>query len=139
MEVLLKERIRLIDGLIERMRREKEVSIVEILKEEIDKLKRLNEDYESALQRKSVCRKEEAEGKTKYLLSDGSIYVANRAKGYKYLYDSLTSVVTYEFTNGQIERTFPGGIKEIRSPNGKIVIKTPDKEYDIVRDKIDLK
>lgn len=133
MEGILKERMNTVEGLIERMKKREEVSITELLKEEIEKLKRLNEEYEAVLTRKSVCQKEEKQGKIKYTLSDGSIYVVNKRKGYKYLYDSCTSIITYEFENGQVERTFPGGIKEIRASDGRILIKTSEREYDVVK------
>jgi len=84
------------------------------------------------LHRKRVKTKEETESKVKYVLSDGSVYVIHKTKRYKYLYDAGTGVMTYEFSNGQIERTFPAGIKEIRGTDGKIVIKNAEKEYDVV-------
>ncbi|KAI5160118.1 hypothetical protein NEAUS03_0886 [Nematocida ausubeli] len=133
MDGILKERLSVIDRLIQKIRDEKEVRVTDILKEEIDRLKRLNAEYEEVLSKKKVKSKEEIKGnKIKYTLSDGSIYVINKKKNYKYLYDINTSIITYEFGNGQIERTFPFGIKEIRMPDGKIVIKSSEKEYDLL-------
>ncbi|OAG29001.1 hypothetical protein NEDG_01140 [Nematocida displodere] len=132
MEEVLKEKVKSIDSIIAKMKTHGEHSLVELLKEEIDKLKRLNEEYETQLSNKTVKNKETTATKTKYTLSDGSIYVINKGKNYKYLYDSNTSVITYEFSNGQIERTFPTGIKEIRRTDGKIIIKTSEKEYDVI-------
>ncbi|KAI5171029.1 hypothetical protein NEFER03_0431 [Nematocida sp. LUAm3] len=131
MHILL-ERIKAIDELVERMKKGKEVPLVEILREEIEKLKRLNEQYEDSLRRKSIKTKEEEESKIKYTLSDGSVYVVHKLKKYKYLYDAGNSCITYEFPNGQIERTFPGGIKEIRAADGRIIIKHADKDYDVL-------
>ncbi|KAI5192173.1 hypothetical protein NECID01_1828 [Nematocida sp. AWRm77] len=133
MEEVLKEKMERIDSLVMRIKENKEATLVDILKEEIEKLKKLNQEYESVLQKKSVRSKEESPGKTKYTLSDGSIYVVHKAKQYKYLYDAATSVITYEFSNGQVERTFPAGIKEIRGPSGEIIIKLSDKEYEVVK------
>ncbi|KAI5190982.1 hypothetical protein NEMIN01_1315 [Nematocida minor] len=132
MEAVLKEKLSAIDRIIEKMKEKKEVTLTEVLKEEIDRLKRLNKEYEEVLNRKKVKSREESSGKIKYTLSDGSVYVVHKEKKYKYLYDANTSIITYEFGNGQIERTFPFGIKEIRTPNGKIVIKTSEKEYDLL-------
>lgn len=128
----MKEKISTIDRIIERMREKKEVSLTEVLREEIERLKKLNKEYEEVLNRKKVKSKEEIRGKVKYTLSDGSVYVVHKEKKYKYLYDANTSIFTYEFGNGQIERTFPFGIKEIRTPDGKIVIKSSEKEYDVL-------
>lgn len=132
MEAVLKEKLSTIDRIIERMREKKEGTLTEVLREEIERLKRLNKEYEEILNRKRVKSKEENNGKIRYTLSDGSIYVVHKDKQYKYLYDANTSIVTYEFGNGQIERTFPFGIKEIRTPTGKIIVKTSDKEYDLL-------
>ncbi|KAI5187235.1 hypothetical protein NEHOM01_2031 [Nematocida homosporus] len=132
MERVLWERIKALDGLIDRMKENKEIGLVEILREEIERLRRLNEEYEEVIQRKRVKSKEESEGKVKYWLNDGSVYVVNKDRKYKYLYDKSSGVVTYEFGSGQIERTFPGGIKEIRTADGKIIVKNSEKEYDIV-------
>ena len=48
---------------------------------------------------------------------------------YRYLYNFKSKTITYEFENGQIERTFVNGMKEIRKSDGSIVIKTNAKEY----------
>jgi len=132
MEEVLKESVERIDRIIMKIKQNKETSLLDLLKEEIDKLKKLNEEYESVLSRKSIKSKEETNSKIKYRLNDGSIYVVDKLKQFKYLYDSGTGIVTYEFSNGQIERTFPAGIKEIRDANGKIIIKTSEKEYDVI-------
>jgi hypothetical protein len=78
-----------------------------------------------------VVRKEDGRNKTRYYLRDGSIYVIRKGRGsYRYLYDSQTRTVTYEFKNGQVERTFDGGIKEIRRKTGEIVIKCGINDYE---------
>lgn len=132
MEALLRDKMQFIDSVIARMKREEPLSVVGLLKEEIRKLQRLNREYENSLRRKSVLQREETEGKTRYRLGDGSLYVVNRRRGYKCLYDKATGVVTYEFGNGQVERTFPGGIKEIRCPDGRVAVKTGEGDYDIL-------
>ena len=132
MEAVLKEKVSTIDRIIARMKDTADSTLMSMLKEEIDKLKQLNKEYERMLHRKRVKTKEETDSKVKYVLSDGSVYVIHKIKQYKYLYDAHTGVVTYEFSNGQIERTFPAGIKEIRGIDGKIVIKNAEKEYDVV-------
>lgn len=132
MEAVLKEKIKSIDHLVECMKKARNISALDILQEEIGKLRRLNQEYEGMLRRKAVKEKQETPRKIKYTLNDGSVYVVHKSKKYRYLYDAASSVVTYEFENGQIERTFPSGIKEIRTADGKIVIKESEKEYDVI-------
>lgn len=136
MEMLLKEKVAVIDRIILEMssrKEEKNSSLLEVLREEIKRLHSLNEEYEAALKKKTVSHREDRPGKTKYILRDGSLYVVNKKYRYRYLYDSRTNVVTYEFENGQVERTFPGGIKEIRYPDGKLAVKTGERDYDIIK------
>lgn len=132
MEIVLREKVEFVDRIIKGMNTSKEGSLIDILKAEIKKLQKLNQEYESVLKRKTVARKEESPGKTKYSLQDGSVYVVNRKRRYKYLYDAATGIITYEFETGQVERTFPGGIKEIRFPDGRVVVKTGEKDYDVL-------
>jgi hypothetical protein len=71
--------------------------------------------------------------KIRYHLKDGSTYVVNRENKYRYLYDVGTKIITYEFSNGKIERTFPGGLKEIRHPDGTVTIRNGTKDYDFIK------
>ena len=105
------------------------VSPIAILEEEIKLLKELNAKHSEDLQNKKVVKKEEGLTKTRYYLKDGSVYVV-KGKDFRYLYDSKSKIITYEFESGQIERTFSGGLKEIRRKDGSIVIKNGQKEYD---------
>jgi hypothetical protein len=50
----IKEKVELIEKLIKRMDSKKSVPLIEVLKEEIIKLKKLNEDYKSLLNTKNV-------------------------------------------------------------------------------------
>ncbi|EJW05389.1 hypothetical protein EDEG_00053 [Edhazardia aedis USNM 41457] len=129
MEEKLKDRINFIESIFSKMENKK--SLIDVLKEEIRKLKALNLEYKAILNNKKVVHFDKKKGKTRYYLSDGSTYVIN--KHYKYLYDSNTKIITYEFENGQIERTFPCGLKEIRYNDGNIVIKNGDKDYEYIQ------
>ncbi|EQB60201.1 hypothetical protein NAPIS_ORF02207 [Vairimorpha apis BRL 01] len=115
---------------MEKIESQKKMSLVEILKNEINKLKELNEQYKEILDSKKVVHKETTKHKTRYFLKDGSTYVV-RDK-YRYLYDSKSKIITYEFENGQIEKSFPNGIKEIRYSDGRVIIKNDNKDYDII-------
>jgi hypothetical protein len=133
MEGVLREKVEFIDSIVARMKRGESVSIVGVLKEETRKLQRLNREYEGALKKKSVVNKEDVGDKSRYRLGDGSLYVVNRKKGYRCLYDEATKTVTYEFSNGQVERTFPGGIKEIRCADGRVVVKSGEGDYEVLK------
>ncbi|KAI5179656.1 hypothetical protein NEOKW01_0119 [Nematocida sp. AWRm80] len=133
MESTLRNKLNSIDNLIALINN-KDTNLLELLRKEINTLKRMNKEYQERLQNKKIKSKEQLQNKIKYTLNDGSIYINNTAKKYKYLYDSKTNIITYEFSNGQIERTFPIGIKEIRTPDGKIVIKTEENEYEILKE-----
>lgn len=113
------------------MDKHKNLSVIDILKDEIIKLKKLNDEYKSLLDTKKVVHKDSMNSKTRYYLKDGSTYVVKHNK-YRYLYDAQTKIITYEFYNGQIEKTFPCGIKEIRHPDGSITVKNGAKDYDII-------
>ncbi|WUR04199.1 uncharacterized protein VNE69_07265 [Vairimorpha necatrix] len=126
----IKEKINSINRLMEKIESNKKPSIIELLKKEIEKLKELNNEYKDILDSKKVIHKEITNKKVRYYLQDGSTYVI-RDK-YRYLYDSKTKVITYEFDNGQIERSYPSGIKEIRFVDGSIIIKKDNKEYDVI-------
>lgn len=130
MREIIKEKICCINRLMEEIEKNKRPSLVELLKNEIDKLKQLNDQYKEALQSKKVIHKEVNNKKIRYFLQDGSTYVV-RDK-YRYLYDAKTKIITYEFDNGQIEKSFPNGIKEIRFSDGSLVIKSDNKEYDVI-------
>ncbi|EOB15488.1 hypothetical protein NBO_3g0039 [Nosema bombycis CQ1] len=134
MRQLLKFKLDYINTLMDKIESKKKTSLVDILREEIEKLKKLNSEYKDALDSKKVIHKEVHPNKVRYYLKDGSTYVIRNNK-YKYLYDNKTKIMTYEFSNGQIERTMPYGIKEIRYPDGSIVIKSDEKEYEVINKK----
>lgn len=108
-------------------------TLIKILKEEIEKLKSLNNEYQLFLESKKVVHKDGKGSKTRYYLKDGSTYVVG--KNYRYLYDAKTKTITYEFLNGQIERTFQNGIKEIRHNDGSITIRNGEKDYETIEGK----
>ena len=122
-------KMKYVEDLLSRLENRENVSVLSILKEEIKNLGTLCKDYNKTRDDKLVIKKEENMGKIRYYLKDGSVYVV-KGKEYRYLYDSKTKVVTYEFENGQIERTFFNGIKEIRKNDGTIIIKNGSKDYD---------
>lgn len=105
-------------------------NMTEVLKEEIDKLRTLNEQYKKFLNSKNVIHKDRKRDKTRYYLKDGSTYVIG--KNYRYLYDSRSKIITYEFSNGQVERTFSNGLKEIRHKDGTVTIKNGEKDYEFI-------
>lgn len=117
---------------MEQVESTKKPSIIELLKKEIEKLRELNNEYKNILDSKKVVHKEIEKKKIRYYLQDGSTYVI-RDK-YRYLYDAKSKVITYEFDNGQIERSYPSGIKEIRYGDGSIIIKNDNKDYDKLDD-----
>ncbi|KAK1351148.1 hypothetical protein CWI38_0382p0080 [Hamiltosporidium tvaerminnensis] len=133
MRTSIKEKINSIQALIDKMENKKNFSLIEILKEEIIKLKNLNDQYKSYIDTKKVVHTDSLKNKTRYHLKDGSTYVVNKNGKYRYLYDASTKIITYEFSNGQIEKTFPGGIKEIRYPDGTITIRNGEKDYDCIK------
>lgn len=93
----------------------------------------MNDEYQMLLDSKKVINTERKRDKTRYFLKDGSTYVVGR--NYKYLYDAKTRIITYEFANGQVERTFPTGVKEIRHSDGSIVVRCGEKDYDLIQNK----
>ncbi|KRH92087.1 putative T-complex 10/CenJ [Pseudoloma neurophilia] len=107
-------------------------SLVDVLRKEILKLRQLNEEYKQLLTDKRIVSKESNKIKDlkRYHLQDGSTYVIR--SNYKYLYDNKTRIITYQFKNGQIERTFPNGIKEIRYTDGSIGIRHGNNDYDYI-------
>ncbi|KAF5141146.1 t-complex 10 [Vairimorpha ceranae] len=129
---IIKEKINSINRLMEQVESTKKPSIIELLKKEIEKLRELNNEYKNILDSKKVVHKEIEKKKIRYYLQDGSTYVI-RDK-YRYLYDAKSKVITYEFDNGQIERSYPSGIKEIRYGDGSIIIKNDNKDYDKLDD-----
>ncbi|OQS54502.1 hypothetical protein EHP00_10 [Ecytonucleospora hepatopenaei] len=109
-----------------------EVDVVDLLKSELKNLKMIQDSINFEQQNKSVIKAEESLYKKRFYLKDGSTYVITNkpTKNYKYLYDAKTKIITYEFENGQIERTFECGLKEIRTNNGQIYIKYKDEGYE---------
>lgn len=132
MQENIKEKIECIDTLMKRIEEKRNVSVVDILKEEILKLRKLNEEYKGFLESKRVVHKDQFHHKTRYYLKDGSTYVV-KDNQYRYLYDARTKIITYEFSNGQIEKTFPLGLKEIRHPDGTITIKNGSKDHEYIK------
>ncbi|AFM99117.1 hypothetical protein KMI_02g02740 [Encephalitozoon hellem] len=132
MQENIKEKIDSIDALMKRLEENKNISVVDILKEEVLKLKKLNEEYRKALEDKRVMHKDQLQNKTRYYLKDGSTYVV-KSNQYRYLYDAKTKVITYEFSNGQIEKTFPSGLREIRYPDGSIAIKNGPRDHEYIK------
>lgn len=132
MQENIKEKIEAIGALMEQIERNKDISVVDILKEEILKLRKLNEEYKNILEAKRVMHKDQLQSKTRYYLKDGSTYVVKNNQ-YRYLYDAKTKIITYEFVNGQIEKTFPSGLKEIRYPDGSITIKNGSNDHEHIR------
>ena len=132
MQENIREKVESIDALMKQMDEKKSISVVDILKEEVLKLRRLNEEYRKALEAKRVVHKDQVQSKTRYYLKDGSTYVV-KGNQYRYLYDAKTKIITYDFFNGQIEKTFPCGLKEIRHPDGTITIKNGAKDHDYIR------
>lgn len=128
----IKEKTECIDTLMKRMEENRGMSAVDVLREEILKLRRLNEEYRRILDGKRVVHKDQVQSKTRYYLKDGSTYVVKGSQ-YRYLYDAKTKVITYEFANGQIEKTFPSGLKEIRHPDGSITIKNGARDHEYIK------
>lgn len=133
MQNRIKQKVSLIDALIKKMENKDKISLISILKTEIMKLKQLNQEYKKVVQEKKIVHEERKKNKTRYHLSDGSTYVVSHDKKYKYLYDANSRIITYEFENGQIERTFPNGIKEIRYADGSVGIRHGNKDYDLIK------
>jgi hypothetical protein len=122
-------KIKYIEELLTKVENHETQSILTIIRNELDELKKISIEHKKQSDDKKVVGREDKGGKTRYFLKDGSVYVI-KGRSYRYLYDSKTNVVTYEFENGQIERTFENGIKEIRQKDGSIVVKTGLKDYD---------
>jgi hypothetical protein len=126
-------KMKYIEELLTRLENREPPSIIALLKNEMEQLRLQVNVIKSQGEDKKVVGKEETLNKTRYYLKDGSVYVV-KGREYKYLYDSKTKVVTYEFDNGQIERTFQNGIKEIRKKDGTVIIKTGPKEFDYLNE-----
>lgn len=124
-------KMKYIEELLTKVENHEAPSILTIIKNEIETLKKLAEEHKLKTDEKKVIGKEDKGGRTRYFLKDGSVYVV-KGRNYRYLYDSKSKVVTYEFENGQIERTFEAGIKEIRKKDGTIVVKTGQKDYEFM-------
>lgn len=122
-------RMKYLEELIVRLENKETIDVETLLGHELQTLKQLCEEKIARDESKKVIRKEEKGLKSRYYLSDGSVYVV-KGRNYRYLYDSSSKIVTYEFENGQIERTFANGIKEIRRPDGSIIIKDGQAECD---------
>lgn len=128
---LIQDRFKFLETLLERLENRESTSVTAILEAEISRLRQLTAEYKHRSEAKKVISKEDKVGKERYFLKDGSVYVVKQNE-YKYLYDSNTKMMTYEFGNGQIERTFPNGLKEIRRTDGTVIIKTGPRDYDYV-------
>lgn len=131
---IIKAKIELLDKILRQMEEGRDLSIFDILQEEMSSLKSITDSYVEDRESKSVVKKEEGVHKTRFYLKDGSTYVISRKpdKNYKYLFDIRTKRVTYEFENGQVEHTFDNGIKEIRMGDGRIYIKTGANQYECI-------
>lgn len=128
---LVRAKLDYIDELLTKLESKEAPSIMAVLRHEMEALRALGAECVKARESKTVVRREEKPTMTRYYLKDGSVY-AVRAKDYRYLYDAQTKTVVYEFANGQIERTFENGIKEIRKKDGRIIIKNGAKDYDYI-------
>ena len=128
---LLHIKINYIEELLSKLENHETPSIIDIIKKELINLRKMTEECKIKSDEKKVVGREDKEGRTRYFLKDGSVYVVKERK-YRYLYDAKSKVVTYEFENGQVERTFDNGVKEIRRKDGSIVIKTGEKNYDFL-------
>ncbi|KAM0680842.1 hypothetical protein GINT2_001116 [Glugoides intestinalis] len=124
-------KMKYIEELLCKMENHESPSMTSLLKNELEQLKQHVVCLKEQGEEKKVVGKEVNGIRTRYYLKDGSVYVV-KGREYRYLYDSKTKMVTYEFENGQIERTFENGLKEIRKRDGSVVIKTGSKEYDFI-------
>ncbi len=127
--ITIKSKIRFIDDLLSKIENNEKSPLLSVLENEIEILNDLNNKYKEQLDKKKVYKKEQSNNKIRYYLNDGSVYFIKHHE-YRYLYDAETKIVTYEFENGQIERTFPNGLKEIRRKDGSVIIKHGIKDYD---------
>ncbi|ELA41442.1 uncharacterized protein VICG_01547 [Vittaforma corneae ATCC 50505] len=125
--VMLK--MKYVEELLTKLENREAPSVTTLLKEEIDRLKQQILELKAKNEEKMVVGKEENGSRVRYYLKDGSVYVV-KGREYRYLYDAKSKVVTYEFENGQIERTFQNGLKEIRKKDGTVVVKTGPKDFD---------
>jgi len=125
---LVHARIKYIDELLARLENKQAPSLLAILRDEIEQLRASSAQCQAAKDSKKVVRMEEKLGRKRYYLKDGSVYVV-KDREYRYLYDAQSKVVTYEFANGQIERTFETGLKEIRHKDGSIIVKSGSGDY----------
>lgn len=124
-------KIKYVDELLTKLENKEAPSVLVMLQKEIEQLRALNDQFQHMKDSKKVVRKEEKNSKMRYYLKDGSVYVVKGSE-YRYLYDAQSKMVTYEFENGQIERTFESGLKEIRQQDGSIIVKNGTKDYDYV-------
>lgn len=121
-----------IEELLSKLENKENIPVTSVLEDELRSLRLLCIEHKKFDEDKKVTKKEESGSKMRYYLKDGSIYVIKKNE-YRYLYDAKTKVVTYEFENGQIERTFANGIKEIRKKDGSIIIKDGIKDYEYLQ------
>lgn len=124
-------KMKYVEELLSKLENHEAPSVTALLKEELAQLRQHVADLKLQSEEKKVVGKEESTGRVRYYLKDGSVYVV-KGREYRYLYDAKSKVVTYEFENGQIERTFENGLKEIRKKDGSLVIKTGPKEFDYI-------
>lgn len=132
MKELIKQKIRIIEEIQKISDETLNYKIFIALKNEINSLKELIEKYKMEIQSKKVVYIQTLDNKQKYYLEDGSSYVVGSK--FKYLYNSKDGSVMYQFSNGQIEKTLANGFKEIRYPDGSILIKFNDKTQEIIKE-----
>lgn len=125
----IEERMKYMEEIITKLENKENIGIESVIEWELRILKNLCKEKKVNESAKAVIRKEIKGAMTRYYLKDGSIYVV-KGKDYRYLYDYKSKIMTYEFGNGQIERTFSTGLKEIRRPDGTIEIKDGESEND---------
>ncbi|KAI5149446.1 hypothetical protein ENBRE01_0904 [Enteropsectra breve] len=126
---IIEMKISYLEDIISKVENGEGLSVLDLIKNEIKALGELNKGYQEENENKTVVKRENGPLKNRYYLKDGSVYVV-KGRDYRYLYDAKSKVVTYEFENGQIERTFPSGLKEIRNKAGNVIIKNGAKEYE---------
>lgn len=117
---IIEEKIKTIESLIN-LTKTPSLQLLSLIKNEIETLKNLQKNMPKS--KKKVAHTERKLTKTRYHLEDGSTFVTSNDGSYKYFFDATSKSITYEFGNGQIERTFPNGVKEIRYSDGSVYVK----------------
>ncbi|KAF7696527.1 hypothetical protein CDIK_1795 [Cucumispora dikerogammari] len=132
MKELITQKILTIEEIQKTIDETENYKLLKVFKKEVNILKELIKKYKTEIESKKVIYMQTHEDKQKYYLEDGSVYV--NGDKFKYLYNIKDGSVTYQFNNGQLERTFACGFKEIRYADGSIVIKMNDKTQEIIKD-----